>query len=64
MKHLLRASHPARGTLWAAIDPDVHHIEPEVRDSRFGARLAPFRSLGEAKAALIAAGALLEPQNG
>lgn len=51
-------------TLWAGVDPSAQHVTGEVRDSRFAARLAPFRNLEEAEAALIAAGAVVEPQNG
>jgi len=47
------------GTLWAAVDPFVHHVEGAVRESRFAARLAPFRSLAEAESALVAAGGKL-----
>lgn len=60
MKALLIAEHPERGRLFAAVDPSVHHIEAGIRDSRFGARLAPFRTREEAEAALVAAGAVLE----
>lgn len=60
--NLLTAEHPERGTLWAAVDPSVHHIEGRVSDMRFGARLAPFRSRAEAVAALEAAGAILDRQ--
>lgn len=58
--NLLTASHPELATLWAAVDPSVHHIEGGVRGSRFGARLAPFKTHAEAEAALIAAGGKLE----
>jgi hypothetical protein len=54
---LLTAAHPKLGTLWACVDPSVHHIEGAVRESRFAARLAPFRSEADAKAALSEAGA-------
>jgi len=53
---VLTAEHPS-GTLWAAFDPAVHNITGRVAESRFGARLAPFRSRDEAEAALHAAGA-------
>jgi hypothetical protein len=58
--NVIAAEHPDRGTLWASFDPSVHHIVGEVRDSRFGARLAPFKSKAEAGAALVAAGCVLE----
>lgn len=57
--NLLAAEHPERGTLWAAVDPSVHHIEGRVAELRFGARLAPFKSHEEAQAALVAAGCVL-----
>jgi hypothetical protein len=58
--NLLTAAHPKQGTIWAAVDPSVHHIEGAVRDSRFGARLAPFKSRADAEAALVAAGGKLD----
>lgn len=64
MTVVLTGTHPERGILWAAIDPSVHHIQGTVRETRFGARLAPFRSREEAEAALIAEGALVEHQHG
>lgn len=63
MTFLLTGRHPGRGLLWAAVDPAVHHIEGAVRETRFGARLAPFKTVEEAKAALLAAGAAPEAQN-
>jgi hypothetical protein len=42
--------------LWAAFDPSVHHISAKVGESRWAARLAPFKSRVEAQAALIAEG--------
>lgn len=51
--------HDERGRLYAAFDPLAHHVEPGVRDSRFSAFLAPYRSREDAEAALIAAGAVL-----
>jgi hypothetical protein len=53
-----------RGPLFAAWDPESHHIEPAVRTSRFGARLAPFRTQEEAEQALIAEGAVIEGSHG
>lgn len=58
--NLLTASHPERETLWASFDASVHHVTGEVRDSRFGARLAPFKCRADAEAALVAAGGKLE----
>lgn len=51
--------HVERGRLYAAFDPLAHHVDPGVRDSRFSAFLAPYRSQEDAEAALIAAGAVL-----
>jgi hypothetical protein len=58
--NVLTAEHPTRGPLWASFDASVHHITGEVRDSRFGARLAPFRSRAQAEAALVEAGCKLD----
>jgi hypothetical protein len=64
MTLLLTGNHPERGTLWAAIDPTVHHVEGAVRETRFGARLAPFKNIEEAEAALIAVGAAIGAPRG
>jgi hypothetical protein len=48
----LTSHHPERGTLYAAFDPAVLHVAGAVAESRFAARLAPFKSEEEAKAAL------------
>lgn len=56
-RNYLTAEHPERGTLFAAFDPAVHHLTGRVEDSRFGARMAPFKSEAEAEQALAAAGA-------
>lgn len=56
---ILIGDHDERGRLFAAFDPDVRHVEPGVRDSRFSAFLAPYRSREEAEAALIKAGAII-----
>jgi hypothetical protein len=61
MARYVRASHFELGDLYAAWADDVHHIEPGVRSSRFAARLAPFRTCEEAERALIAQGAVIEP---
>jgi hypothetical protein len=47
-------------TLWAAIDPDSHHLEGKVRERRFAAYLEPFKSEEEAAAALLEAGGVLD----
>jgi hypothetical protein len=54
--NVLTAEHPTRGLLWAAFDPSVHHIVGKVAESRFSARLAPFKSREQAETALIAEG--------
>lgn len=54
--NLLTAKHSTRGLLWASFDPSVHHITGRVTDSRFAARLAPFKSRAEAETALKAEG--------
>ncbi|MCB5426319.1 hypothetical protein H0274_13710 [Altererythrobacter sp. CC-YST694] len=56
----IRGSHPELGDMFAAWDPSSHHVEPAVRPSRFGARLAPFRSRLEAEQALLEEGAVIE----
>jgi hypothetical protein len=58
--NLLTAEHPTRGLLWAAFDPCVHHIVGKVGESRWAARLAPFKSRAEAEAALLAEGCALD----
>lgn len=58
-KRFLTAEHPEHGTLWAAIDPDAHHLDSRVAQRRFAAFLAPFRSEEEAAAALLEAGGAL-----
>lgn len=55
----IKAIHPQRGTLWAAVDPHARNLEGRVEDLRFGAYLAPFKSAADAEAALPAAGAVL-----
>ena len=51
--------HPVRGQLYAAIDPRAHHVEGQIAERKFPAFLTPFRTVEEAEAALIAAGAEL-----
>ncbi|QIK77976.1 hypothetical protein G7077_02660 [Sphingomonas piscis] len=60
----ITATHPQRGTLWAAVDPDARNLEGRVEDLRFGAYLAPFKSAADAEAALRAAGGQLEVSHG
>jgi len=55
MSRVITAATASGATLWAAFDPSVHHVVGKVADSRFAARLAPFRSREEAEAALDAA---------
>ncbi len=59
----LRGHHSELGDLFAAWDPQSHHVEPAVRPSRFGARLAPFRSREEAEKALLTEGAVIEDED-
>lgn len=56
----LRGSHAELGDLFAAWDPTSAHVEPAVRPSRFGARLAPFRTRKDAERALLAEGAVID----
>jgi hypothetical protein len=60
----ITAKHPECGTLWAAVDPNCHHLEGKVEELRFSAFLCPFRSDDDARAALTAAGALVEAPHG
>jgi hypothetical protein len=60
LANYLRGHNSELGDLYAAWDACSHHVEPAVRPSRFGARLAPFRSREDAERALIAAGAEIE----
>ena len=61
---LITAEHPERGTLYASVDQQVHHVEGSIAERRFGAFLRPFRSAEEAEAALIAAGGKLSTGGG
>lgn len=54
----LIGDHPQRGALWAAVDPGARFLKPEVSNRRFSAYLAPFTNEADARAALIAAGAM------
>lgn len=56
----IHGTHETLGDMFAAWDSSVHHVEPAVRPSRFGARLAPFRSRIEAEKALLAEGAVID----
>lgn len=49
--------HPTRGTLFAAVDPDALCKNSELAERRFVAFMTPYKSVEEAEAALIAAGA-------
>lgn len=46
--------------LWAAIDPDSHHLTGRVCDRKFPAFCAPFPSEQAAVAALLEAGGVLD----
>ena len=46
--------------VFAAVDPSIRFTKGEVRESRLGALLAPFRTEIEARAALEAAGGQIE----
>ena len=56
---ILTGDHDERGRLFAAIVPEARHVEPEVRESRFGASLAPFPTREAAERALLDAGAVI-----
>ncbi|TMJ19557.1 MAG: hypothetical protein E6G92_07210 [Alphaproteobacteria bacterium] len=53
---LFKGTHPELGACYAAIDSLVNFVEPAVRASRIGARLAPYPSVEAAAAALKALG--------
>lgn len=61
MSCFVTAEHPQHGTLWACVDPEAHEGEGRVAERRFVAFLAPFKSEEDAAEALIAAGAVLQP---
>jgi len=48
---------PDGSRLWAAVDATARFVQPGLRSSRLGARLAPFPDRQAAEAALIEAGA-------
>lgn len=52
----LIAEHPKHGTLWAAIDPEAHHVGAAVAERRFSAYCSPFRDEDSARTALVDAG--------
>ena len=52
------AAHPERGTLWACVDPTARCAEGRVAERRFGSFMAPFKAVADARAALVAAGAV------
>ena len=59
--HHIAAQHLQRDTLYAAFDPTVHHVTGMVAESRFSARLAPFRNEEVAKSALARVGCVGGP---
>ena len=61
---ILTGDHDERGRLFAAYNPDVHHIEPAVMASRFSAYLAPYKTHDEAEQALLTAGAVIRGLDG
>lgn len=52
----ITAEHAERGTLYASFDASVHHLTGTVAESRFAARMSPFKSEAEAEQALVSAG--------
>src|SRR5688572_16766252 len=59
MARIHRAEHPTRGTFFAAVDPEAHHVQGAVAQTRLSAFVAPFLSEQAACEALLAAGAVL-----
>lgn len=54
------AAEGPQGRLWACVDPSAHHVEGKVAPGRLTALLNPYRHEDEARAALVAAGAVLQ----
>lgn len=52
------AQHPTIGWIFVAWDTATHHIEGAVQQSRFAARLSPYRTQEAALGALEKAGAI------
>lgn len=59
-KAILIGRHPELGSVFAAVDSEARFVRGEIRPSKLGALLAPFRNATEARAALKAAGAAIE----
>lgn len=57
---ILSAQLDGGNRVFAAVDPSVRFTKGEVRGSRLGALLAPFKTEIEARAALLEAGAQIE----
>lgn len=55
--NIITGAHPTLGTLYAAVDPEVTYLQSRVAELRFASLITPFKSIAEAKAALIEAGA-------
>jgi hypothetical protein len=62
--NFISAKHPELGRLWAAIDPTARFTEPQLRETRLGAMLAPFGTEAEALAAFRLIGFVVEREHG
>ena len=56
---IISGEHDTLGRLFAAVDPAARYVQPKVSELRFAALLTPFKSVAEAEAALVEAGASL-----
>ena len=56
---IITGEHPTLGTLHAAVDPAAAYVEGKVSELRFACLLSPYRTVADAEAALVAAGAVL-----
>ncbi len=57
---LITGKHPEKGLLFAAVVPEVHHVEGKVGTGKLAALLAPYRSEEDAREALKGAGAVIQ----
>jgi hypothetical protein len=61
---IISGKHPELGRLWPAVDASARFIEPQLRETRLGALLAPFPSEAEALAAFNLLGFVIEREHG
>jgi hypothetical protein len=56
---VLSGEHPERGRLHAAVDSGAAYVQGSVCELKFASLLSPYKSIADAEAALVAAGAVL-----